>query len=141
MRFLIFAIALCSLNGCATLASIVTPAAAPFVQAAVDVAVATAVQKGVPAAQIKSIAAQVLAADTGTQVALIAVEEIINGKLVALNLPAADLAAGEILTATLTGVIQLELSGTAASAVTSQTQVAVSQLMNDVIIATSAYGQ
>lgn len=129
------------LTGCATIAKVLTPTAQPFVQAAVDVAVATAVQKGISAAQIKSIAGQVLAADTGTQVALNAIEEIVNGKIVALHLPPADLAASQVLTATLEGVIQLELSGTAATAITAQTQVAVADLMNDVIIATAAYGQ
>jgi hypothetical protein len=132
--------ALAMFAGCATVEKIVTPAAQPFIQAAVDVAVATAVQKGVPALEIKSIAAQVLAVDTGTQVALTAVETIINAKLVSLNLAPADLAAAEILTATLEGVLQLQLSGTAATAVTAQTQVAVADLMNDIIVATSAYG-
>lgn len=127
-------------SGCATLEKIVTPAAAPFVQAAVDAAVATAVTKGVSAAKIKTIASEILAADTGTQVALSAIESIINQKLVALNLPPADLAAAEILTATLTGIIQLQLTGTAATAITAQTQIAVADIMNDLIVATSAYG-
>jgi hypothetical protein len=131
---------LIAFTGCATLGKIVTPVAAPFIQAAVDAAVATAVQKGVAAAKIKTIASEVLAADTGTQVALSAVESIINQKLVALDLPPADLAAAEILTATLTGVIQLQLTGTAATAITAQTQVAVADIMNDLIVATSAYG-
>jgi hypothetical protein len=129
------------LTGCATLAKVFNPTAQPFVQAAVDVAVATAVQKGIAAAKIKSLAQQVLAADTGTQVALSTIETIINAKLVALNLPPADLAAGEILTSTLTGLLQMELTGTAASAVTAQTQVYVADICNDLITATSVYGQ
>jgi len=140
--FISFSIVLMlGISGCATLAKVFNPTAQPFVQAAVDVAVATAVQKGIPAAKIKSLAQQVLAADIGTTVALTAIEKIINQKIIALNLPLADLAAAEILTSTLTGVIQLELSGTAASAVTAQTQVAVADICNDLIVATAAYGQ
>jgi hypothetical protein len=126
--------------GCATIEKIVTPAAQPFIQAAVDAAVASAVQKGVPALEIKSIAAQVLAVDTGSSVALSEVESIINGKLVGLNLSPADLAAAEILTATMEAVIETQLTGATAISVSAQTQVAVAELMNDIIMATSAYG-
>jgi hypothetical protein len=132
---LCFVILIC-LPGCV----LFTPSGAPFLQATVDAAVATAVQKGVPAAKIKSLAQQVLAADTGTQVALSAIETVINSKLAALNLPPADLAAAEILTSTLEGIIQVALSGTAASQVTAATQTDVATICNDLIAATALYG-
>jgi hypothetical protein len=134
-----------SLSGCATLAKIVTPAAQPFLQVAVDVAVATAVgndasvQK-VRAARIKAIAVEVLTLDTGTQVALSAIEAAVNAKIATLNLPPIDLAAAQLLTSTLTAVIQAKLDATPAGAVTATTQVAISDICNDVISAVSAYG-
>jgi hypothetical protein len=122
--------------GCA----LFTPSGAPFLQASVDAAVAAAVQKGVPAAKIKSIAQQVLAADTGTQVALGAIETLVNAKIAALNLPPADQAAALILTSTLEGFVQIALSGTTASKVTAQTQVDIADICNDLITATALYG-
>lgn len=129
------------LTSCASLAKVIEPASRPFIQAAVDVAVATAVQQGASAAKIKSVAQQLLVADSGTQVALVAIETAVNAQIGQLHLPPADYAAVTLLTATLTGVIQLELQGTAAGAVTAETQVAVKQVLSDVILATAAYGQ
>lgn len=133
------------LDGCATLAKVITPAAQPFLQVSVDVAVATAVGSNAAtqksrAAQIKTIATEVLTLDTGTEVALSAVEAAVNAKIAALNLPPADLAAAQLLTATLAAVIQTKLNTSTAGAVTQTTQVAISDICNDVISATSAYG-
>lgn len=140
------AAAIVALAGCAELSKLTTPAAQPFVQVAVDAAVGLAVgndaaTQKVRATQIKSIATQVLQADSGTSATLAALEGVVNAKLATLKLPAADMAAAQLLTATLAAVIQSQLSSsTAASSVTAQTQVAVSQIMNDVINATSVYG-
>lgn len=141
---LISAIAIGALAGCATLAKVMTPAAQPFLQVSVDVAVATAVgnnpatQKA-KAAQIKAIAIAALAVDTGTQVALSAIEGVVNTQIASLNLPPADLAAAQLLTATLAAIVQVKLSSSAAGQVTAATQVAVSDICNDVVSATSAY--
>jgi hypothetical protein len=129
-----------TMMACSTLSKLTTPAAQPFVQAAVDVAVATAIQKGIPAAQIKSIAQQVLAADSGTTVALGAVQALVLQKIAALKLPPADAVAAQLLVATLNGIIQVQLSGATAQKITAETQVAIADLFNDVIVATSAYG-
>jgi hypothetical protein len=142
---LLLPLLLLNLSGCATLAKLITPAAQPFLQVSVDVAVATAVGNNAAtqkarAVQIKAIAADVLTLDTGTQVALSAIQAVVNAKVVALHLPPADLAAAQLLTATLSAVIQTKLNGTAAGQVTAATQVAISDVCNDVISATSAYG-
>jgi hypothetical protein len=139
------ACALALLSGCSFISKLTTPAAAPFVQVAVDAAVAVAVGTNqavakVKASQIKAIATQALAADTGTTATLSAIESVVNAQILKLNLPAGDVAAAQLLTATLTAVIQSELSSPKASAVTAQTQVAIAQVLNDVILATSAYG-
>jgi hypothetical protein len=133
-------IALSLFAGCTALQKLTTPAAQPFIQAAVDVAVATAVAKGVPAAQIKSIAQAVLAADTGTAVALSSIQSIVSAKIATLKLPPADAAAASLLIATLDGIVQVQLSSPSATKITAATQVAVSELFNDVVVATSAYG-
>jgi hypothetical protein len=133
---LFIALFLMSIQGCA----LFTPQGAPFLQGSVDAAVAAAVQKGIPATKIKSFAQQILAADTGTQVALGAIESLINAKIAAMNLPAGDTAAAQILASTLEGFIQLGLSTTAASKITAQTQVDVADICNDLITATALYG-
>lgn len=136
---------LLSLSGCATLASALTPAAQPFLQVAVDAAVATAVgsdastQKA-KALKIKTIATEVLTIDTGTQVALSAVEAAVNAKIATLNLPPADQLAAQLLTSALAAIIQTKLNTSTAGAVTQTTQVAVADIANDVISACSAYG-
>jgi len=146
VKYLIaLSLALVGLSGCATLGKIVTPTVQPFLQVAVDVAVATAVganpaTQKTNAARIKTIATEVLTLDTGTQVALSAVEAAVNAKIASLNLPPADLAAAQLLTATLEAIIQTKLQGSAAGTVTQTTQVAIADVVNDVISATSAYG-
>jgi len=138
-------VALAMLSGCTTLGKVITPAAQPFLQVAVDVAVSQAVGTN-PATQkanalkIKNIATQVLAVDTSTQTALSAVEQVVNAKIALLNLPPADLAAAQLLTATLEAVIQTQLQTTTAGAVTATTQVAVADIAQDVITAASAFG-
>jgi hypothetical protein len=136
---------LVALSGCAVLSKLTTPAAAPFVQVAVDAAVAGAVGTNpaiakTKAVKIKAIAQQALAADSGTTATLAAVEGVVNAQILKLNLPPADVAAAQLLTATLTVVIQNQLSSPSASGVTASTQVAIAQVLQDVILATSAYG-
>lgn len=138
-------LAVTGLSGCATLGKIFTPTAAPYVQVAVDVAVAAAVgtdstTQVAKATRIKVIAQQLLAADSSSTATLSAIEVVLNAKLVSLNLPAGDLAAAELLTNTLAAVVQAQLSNpdTAAKLGTAQVQIAL--VLNDVITATSAYG-
>ncbi len=139
------AVSALGLSGCATIGKIFTPTAAPYVQVAVDVAVATAVgtdstTQAAKATRIKVIAQQLLAADSSSTATLSAIEAVLNAKLVSLNLPAGDLAAAELLTNTLAAVVQAQLANpdTAAKLGTAQVQIAV--VLNDVITATSAYG-
>jgi hypothetical protein len=130
-----------SLCGCSFLGNLVTPTVVPWLQIAVDVAVAQVVQNNkAKAIQVKAIAQQVLAADSGTNVALAEIETLVNAKIAALKLPPADLAAAQLLAATLEAVVQAKLTSATGAGVTAATQVAVATLCNDVILATSAYG-
>ncbi len=121
--------------GCALFSN--TSGNAVYVQAAVDVAVATAVQKGIPASQIKKIAQLALAADSGTTATVAAIEQTVSLAISKLNLPPGDLAAANILTAALGAIIQTQLAN---NTQTATAQVAIATVLNDVIIATSAYG-
>jgi hypothetical protein len=102
--------------------------------AAVDVAVATAEQKGVSAAQINSIARAALAADSGTTATLATLAAVLNNQIAKLNLPAGDLAAAEVLEVALAAAITAKI-GTNASVAAAQTQIAV--VLQDVIAVTS----
>jgi hypothetical protein len=138
-------LAVTGLSGCATLANLFTPTAAPYVQVAVDVAVAAAVgtdtsTQQAKATKIKTIAQQLLAADSSTTATLAAIETTLNAKLVSLNLPPGDLAAAELLTNTLEAVLQAQLANPTTAAKLGTAQVAVADILNDVITATSAYG-
>ena len=122
-----------TLTGCATMQKVFSPSAAPYVTAAVDVAVATAESKGVSAAQINSIAKQALAADTGAGASLAAVTALVNAQVAKLNLPAGDLAAVQILEVALTAAVQQQIGQNPNVAVA---QADVAQLLNAVISAT-----
>jgi hypothetical protein len=115
------------LHGCATLTS---PGAQPYLLAAVDVAVATAESKGIPATQINSIAKAAVAADTGTTATLAAISTLINGRLTKLNLPPGDLAAAGILEVALSAAISGALANNPNVA---QAQTAIADVLNDVI--------
>jgi hypothetical protein len=122
-------------SACSTLSNFFgSPTGSAVIVAAVDVAVATAEQKGVSAAQINSIARTALAADSGTTATLAAVSALLNNQIAKLNLPAGDLAAAEVLEIALAAAITAKI-GTNASVAAAQTQIAV--VLEDVIAVTS----
>lgn len=125
------------LGGCATVSkvdtAITSPQAQPILTAAADVAVATAKQKGISAAEIQSIATQALAADQGASATLAAVAAAVNTELGKLNLPAADVAAAQVLEVALGAAIQAQIGNNATVA---QTQAAVADVLNAIIAAT-----
>lgn len=97
------------MHGCATIAKLATPSAQPYIVVAVDVAVATAESKGVPAAQINAVCKVALAADSGTAATLATVATVVNAEIAKLNLPPADLAAALILEDALSVAIQAQV--------------------------------
>jgi len=130
--FFVFAAAV-SLCGCATLSAIFTnPSSAPYITAAVDIAVATAEAKGVNATDINRIAKAALAADTGVTGTLSAISGLINGAIAKLKLPAGDQAAADILEIALSAAIQAKI-GT--NSTVAQAQAAISDVLNAVIAA------
>lgn len=134
------------LPACATLAKVFTPSSAPYVQVAVDLAVAAAVGSDATtqkanAAKIKSIAQQALAATSSSSTTVAALEGLLNQKLAALNLSPGDLAAAELLTATLAGVLQAEIANSASAGNIAQTTTLdIQTVLSDVVAATAAYG-
>jgi len=133
-------------SGCSFISKLATPGAQPYVQAAVDIAVAQAVGTDPTvwkekAGQIKTIATEVLAVDQGSVVPLTQLEAFVNTKIQALKLPPGDVAAAQVLMAALSTAVQLEIQNLNTKGnVTDQTQAAVAQILNDVITATAAYG-
>jgi hypothetical protein len=130
------------LAGCQSLGKLVTPNGQLITQTAVYVAVGAAVgsdptTEKVKAGQIKSIATQVLALDQGQSVAIAAIEAAVTAKLATMNLPPPDMLAAQLLMATLATLVQNQLNAGAASPTA---QVAIAQVLNDVITATAAYG-
>lgn len=122
------------LSGCASVESVLTkPSSAPYVQAAVDVAVATAESKGITAAQINTIAHEALTADQGVGATLQAVSGVVQAQVARLNLPPADQAAIDIVLAALSASIQTQLQ---ANPTVAQVQTAAAVVINDVIAAT-----
>jgi len=121
------------LSGCAVFSKMNTPAAQPYITAAVDVAVATAESKGVPAAQINAICKTALAADAGTAATLATVAQVVNAELARLNLPAGDLAAARILEDTLSIAIQAQVG---ANPNVATAQAAIANVLNAAIEAT-----
>lgn len=121
------------LSACSTLAKIGTPQAQPYVTAAVDVAVATAEAKGIPAAQINAISKTALAADSGTAATLATVASVVNAQLAKLNLPAGDLAAAQILEDALSIAIQAQVG---ANPNVATAQAAIADVLNAAIAAT-----
>lgn len=91
-KLLLIALVLPLLHACTTLqAWISSPTGQVVVTAGVQVAVTTAEQKGLRAAQINSVAKSVLQADQGATATLAVLTNIINKQLAKLNLPAADI--------------------------------------------------
>lgn len=127
------------LPGCATVAKInaalTSPAAQPYIEAAMDVAVATAESKGVTAAQINSIATAALAADKSTAATLATVSGVVNSGLAKLNLPAGDMAAVAILEIAIDAAIDQKVG---ANPTVAQTQAAAATVLQALIAATAS---
>ncbi len=87
-----------TLQGCASVQSFLgSPTGEVVVIAGVQVAVTTAEQKGISAAQINAISKTVLADSQGVTLSLSALTAAANAELIKLNLPAADVAAFQVL--------------------------------------------
>ena len=127
------------MSGCTTLGKVFTPPYTPIVQAAVDVAVATAVQKGVSAIGIKQVALQLQAINNNSTTALATVEAALNVKIASLHLPPADEAGVAILTQTLEQLLNQKIAASG-GAINGTTQVDIAEILTDVINATSFYG-
>jgi len=98
VKVLPLAAVLVAMSGCATVSGwLASPTGEAVAIVAVDVAVATAESKGVPASQINKIAKAALAADTGVSGTLEALSALVDQQIAASGLPAADLAAAKIL--------------------------------------------
>lgn len=83
-----------ALHGCATVQSwISSPTGQTVTAAGVQVAVTTAEQKGVSAAQINGVAKAVLANDQGLATSVVGLTTVVNAQLVKLNIPAGDVTA------------------------------------------------
>jgi len=121
-----------ALPGCA-LTPAQARAAAPFIEAAVDVAVATAEAQGLQAWQINAIAKLALVADQGASASLNAIAAVVNDQLAKLNLPAGDMAAARVLQDALKIAIETKLQADPAAA---QFQAAAALVIRDVINAT-----
>jgi hypothetical protein len=112
------------LSGCATVEGFfASPASAPVIESVVLIAVGTAESKGIAAAQINRVCKVALAADSGTGATLATVAAAVNAELATLNLPAADLAAANILEAALSAAIQAK-NGSNADVATTEANVA-----------------
>lgn len=140
---LALAMVLC-IPGCAVLTKVLGGAAAPIEQAAVDIAVASAVgtdktTQAARAKQIAAVATQLLAIDDGSQVTITVLEAALNAKIIALGLPPADQAAAQLLTAAITTAISAELANVTNGAITPTTQVAIATVLGWVITAANAY--
>jgi hypothetical protein len=122
---------LMTLHGCAIVTGwFNSPSSQPVIIAAVDVAVATAEQKGVSATQINDVAKQALVANQSTSATLATVAAVVNAQIAKLNLPAGDLAAIQILEVALAAEIQSRI-GTNADLAASRA--AVADVLNAVI--------
>lgn len=141
-RYSIFVLlGLCMLSGCAGLSTMLAPSSLPLEQAAVAAAVFTAetanhagaVEQKARALRINAIAKQVLALDTGANMALVDIEIIVNAKIQALNLPVADLLVANLLVNALGQAVQAQLAVTTKGAISPQTQVAIAGVCNWII--------
>ncbi len=134
MKKLLFLAAIASLAGCASLNSFFsTPTGTAVTAAAVDVAVATAEQKGISAARINAVAKAALAADTGVTGTLAAVAGLVEADVAKTTIPAGDKAAVDLLVATLASEITAKVGSNATLAAT---QAAAAVVLEQVIVAT-----
>lgn len=134
MKTFLIVAALTLLSACASLTSFFSsPTGQAVAIASVDIAVATAEQKGVKATDINRIAKLALAADSGVSGTLGALSALVNAQIAQLNLPPADLAAAQILEIALSAAIQSKLEGNTDLAFA---QAQVAQVLNAAIAAT-----
>ncbi len=133
MKALVILVAV-SMTGCAAISNwFGSPSSAPYIQAAVDIAIATAEAKGISATQINTIAKAALAADSGTTTTLAAVAGLVDSQISKLHLPPGDQAAADILVTAISAAISAKV-GTNTSVANAQAAAAV--VLNDVIAAT-----
>lgn len=124
------------LHGCAVLES---PAAQPFDQVAVTVAVDTVVGAGIPAVQapraaaIVKIAQEVLAADTGVVTTVDSIEAVAASKVAALGLPPGDQAAAALFLAVLDSAVNTYVAKLSGGATAANTAAAIATVCNWVI--------
>ena len=98
------------MSGCATVEGFfASPQSQPVIVIAVDVAVATAEQKGVPADKINAIAKAALVADSSPNATLGAVAALVNVEIGKLNLPPLDLIAAQTLEMAITQAIDAQI--------------------------------
>jgi hypothetical protein len=143
-------IAMLCLNGCASLGNMITPTTVLVSQIAIDAAVGavagpdTIVGKA-KAASIKTVASQLLAIDQGSNVAIAALQAALTAKIAALALSPADALAANSLVIAIDQMVQNMIAKPASStsttpAVAPTAQVAVAQILQEVINACAAYG-
>lgn len=131
MTVIASALAVLTLVGCASLTSFFSsPTGNVVVTAAVDVAVSTAEQKGISAAQINAVAKQALAADSGVTATASAISGVLNAQVAKLNLPAGDLAAIDVLETAFAAALVAKI-GSNTSVASAQADIAT--LLNQVI--------
>lgn len=126
------------LGGCAFLSKVTSAVSSPqatvYIDAAVDVAVATAEQKGISAGQINSIAHLALNADQGTNSTLAGISGLINTQIGKLNLPAGDSVAIDILETALSVGIEAQIAASAKTGTAiAGAQLAIADVLNAVI--------
>lgn len=133
LKALAAVVVISALVGCASITSFFSsPSGVAVVDASVLVAVATAEQKGVPAAQINKVAKAALAADTGVAGSLAAISGLVDDAISKSGLPVADLAAAKILEVAIAAAITAKV-GDNANLAAAQADVAV--VLNAVIAA------
>lgn len=120
-------------TGCSTISSwLATPTATTIITTAVDIAVATAEAKGVPATEINKVAKAALVADTGVSGTLTVVSGLVDQAIAKSTLPAADLAAAKILEVAISAAIATKIGNDATLAAA---QADVAFVLNAVIAA------
>ena len=136
---LVAAVAACALPGCATVTKIdnalTSPAAQPYIDAAMLAAAATAETQGVTAAQINRIATAALQADKSTAATLATVSAAVNSGLAKLKLPAGDMAAVAILEVAIETAINAKVG---ANPTVALTQAAAADVLQSLITATAS---
>lgn len=130
------------LCACAYLES---PAAQPLDAIAVAVAVDTVVgtntvTQAARASAVKAIAAQVLAADTGTAATVDSLEAVAASKVAALKLPPGDQAAAQLFLAVIDTAANTYLAKLTGGATVANTQAAIAVVCNWVIAEATRLG-